>query len=307
MYWAREFKMDGFRFDLMGLTDIKTMNTLRQKLDRYKNDIIVYGEGWKMSTPLGEDRTAHMYNKHLLFNIGHFNDKTRETIKGATWHIGQKGYALGSQARLDDVKNIVLGSAINKFLFRYPSQSINYVECHDNNVFYDKAVAALPNASIEEIKKRQRLATSMIVLSQGVPFIHCGQEFYRSKQGVENSYKSGDKINAINWNLVDENISDIEYLKELIRIRRKYDLFRLTAPSKIKDSVFIKINDHGTILYQLKDEDTELIVIFKNSLIEETFEFEDKYTIIFDGSKRSRKITNKIEVNDITTYILKRK
>jgi len=307
MYWAREFKMDGFRFDLMGLTDIKTMNTLRQKLDRYKKDIIVYGEGWKMSTPLGEERTAHMYNKHLLFNIGHFNDKSRETIKGATWHISQKGYALGSQAKLDDVKNIVLGSATHKFLFRYPSQSINYVECHDNNVFYDKAVAALPNTSIEEIKKRQKLATSMVILSQGVPFIHSGQEFYRTKKGVENSYKSGDKINAINWDLVDENITDIEYLKELIRIRRKYDLFRLTAPSKIRDSVFVKINEHGTILYQLKDEDTELIVIFKNSLVEESFEFDDKYTIIFDGVKRSRKITYKIDVNDITTYILKRK
>ena len=147
----------------------------------------------------------------------------------------------------------------------------------------------------------------MIVLSQGVPFIHCGQEFYRSKQGVENSYKSGDKINAINWDLVDENITDIEYLKELIRIRRKYDLFRLTAPSKVRDNTCVNINENGTILYHLKDEDTELIVIFKNSLIEETFEFDEKYTIIFDGEKRSRKITKKIDVNDITTYILKRK
>jgi len=307
MYWANEFKMDGFRFDLMGLTDIKTMNTLRQKLDRYKKDIIVYGEGWKMSTPLGEDRTAHMYNKHLLFNIGHFNDKTRETLKGATWHISQKGYALGSMAKLDDVKNIVLGSASNKFLFRYPSQSINYVECHDNNAFYDKAVSALPEAEVSEIKKRQRLATSMVILSQGVPFIHSGQEFYRSKQGVENSYKSGDKINSINWDLVDENVSDIEYLKELIRIRRKYDLFRLSAPSKVRDYIFVKINEHGTIYYELKDEETDLIVIFKNSFIPETFELDTKYTLIFDGKKRSRKITSKLEVNDITTYILKRK
>ena len=165
----------------------------------------------------------------------------------------------------------------------------------------------MPKASIAEVKKRQRLATSMIILSQGVPFIHCGQEFYRSKKGVENSYKSGDKINEINWNLVDENINDIEYLKELIRIRRKYDLFRLSAPSKIRDYIQVKINDNGTIQYHLKDEDTELIVIFKNSFIKETFEFENKYTIIFDGEKRSRKITNKINVSDITTYILKRK
>lgn len=307
MYWAKEFKMDGFRFDLMGLTDIKTMNTLRQKLDRYKRDIIVYGEGWKMSTTLGEEKTAHMYNKHLLFNIGHFNDKTRDILKGETWHLKHKGYCLGNMAKLDDVKNIILGSSSNKFLFRYPSQSINYVECHDNNVFYDKAVVALPDADISEIKRRQRLATSMVILSQGVPFIHCGQEFYRTKQGVENSYKSGDKINAINWDLVDENISDIEYLKELIRIRKKYDLFRLTAPSKVRDYTCIKINDNGTIFYKLQDEDRELVVIFKNSTVKETIDFGAKYTVIFDGEKRSRKITSKMDVSDITTYILKRK
>ena len=307
MYWAKEYKIDGFRFDLMGLTDIKTMNTLRQKLDRFRSDIIVYGEGWKMPTSLGYEKTAHMYNKNLLFNIGHFNDKTREIIKGATFDIKQKGYALGSMAKLDDVKNIVLGSSQKKFLFRYPAQSINYVECHDNNTFFDKATLALKEASVMEIKKRQRLATSMIILSQGVPFLHSGQEFYRTKKGVENSYKSGDLINELNWDLVDENIKDIEFIKELIRIRKKYDLFRLTAPSKIRDFVCVNINEEGTILYKLKDEETELIVIFKNTCAEETFEFENRYTLIFDGEKRSRKIINKLVVNDITTYILKRK
>ncbi len=307
LYWAKEFKIDGFRFDLMGLIDFKTMNTLRQKLDRYRSDIIVYGEGWKMPTTLGYEKTAHMYNNHLLFNIGHFNDKTRETIKGATFDVYQKGYALGSRAKLDTLKNIVLGSAQNKFLFRYPTQSINYVECHDNHTFFDKATKALKGTPLAEIKKRQRLATSLVILSQGVPFIHAGQEFYRTKKGVENSYKSNDNINQLNWHLVDENIQDIEYIKELIRIRKKYDLFRLTAPSKIRDYTCVHINEEGTIFYQLKDEDTELIVLFKNSSGEETFNFDDRYTLIFDGQKRSRKIITKLVVDDITTYILKRK
>ena len=307
LYWAKEYKIDGFRFDLMGLIDFKTMNTLRQKLDRFRSDIIVYGEGWKMPTILGYEKTSHMLNKHLLFNIGHFNDKTRDVIKGTTFDIKHKGYALGSKAKVDDVKNIVLGSSQNKFLFRYPAQSINYVECHDNHTFFDKAVKALKKADIEEIKKRQRLATSMMILSQGVPFIHCGQEFYRSKKGVENSYKSGDEINQVNWDLVDDNKSDIEYLKELIRIRKKYNLFRLTAPSKIRDYVSVKINEEGSILYHLKDEETELIVIFKNSYSKETFDFENRYILIFDGETRSRKIVTKLDVDNITTYILKRK
>ncbi len=308
MFWAKEYKVDGFRFDLMGLIDIKTMNTLRQKLDRFRKDMIVYGEGWRIPTVLGEERTAHMYNRHLLFNIGHFNDKTRELIKGATFDPKQKGYALGSNAKLDDVKNIIEGSALNKFLFRYASQSINYVECHDNNTFYDKAVKSLgEDVKEDEVKKRQRLATALVILSQGVPFIHCGQEFYRTKQGVENSYKSTDKINKVDWNLVDENMRDIEVVRELLRIRKKYDLFRQAAPSKIKDSVTITVEETGTILYRLKDLDNELLVIFKNNEVKETFPLDGRYTLVFDGRKRTRRLLSKINVDEITTYILKRK
>jgi pullulanase len=308
MYWAKEFKMDGFRFDLMGLIDIRTMNTLRQKLDRFRNDIIVYGEGWNMPTTLGNDRTAHMYNPHLLFNIGHFNDKFRETIKGATFDVKQKGYALGSNAKLWDVKHLIAGSCLDKFLFRYPSQSINYIECHDNNTFYDKTVAALGKEVKEDIiKRRQRLATSMVILSQGVPFFHNGQEFYRTKQGVENSYKHPDSINSVNWDLVDQNMRDINVIKELLRIRKKYDLFRLTAPSKIRDYITIHCEDTGTIRYELKDNENHFIVIFKNNEEKETFNLQGRFTLIFDGRKRTRRLLNKINVDEISTYILKRK
>lgn len=307
MFWAKEFKMDGFRFDLMGLIDIRTMNTLRQKLDRFRNDIIVYGEGWRIPTVVGDDMAAHMYNKHLLFNIGHFNDKTRELIKGATFDLKQKGYALGSNARLNDIKNILLGSCLNKFLFRYPTQSINYVECHDNNTFYDKALAALPEAPEDERKARQLLASTMVILAQGVPFLHLGQEFYRSKQGVENSYKSPDAINMVDWDLLDQNIEDVAVIKEMIRLRRKYDLFRLTTPSKIQEAVTVHVESSGTIRYELREENTSLLVIFKNNTEPETFALDGRHTLIFDGRKKSRRLLTKINVEDIGTYILKRK
>jgi len=308
MFWAKEFKMDGFRFDLMGLLDIRTMNTLRQKLDRFRSDMIVYGEGWRMPTEIGYEMTAHMYNPHLLFNIGHFNDKTRERIKGATFDVKQKGYALGSNARLDDIKNILMGSCQHKFLFRYPTQSINYVECHDNNTFYDKTLAALGKDSDETIRKqRQLLATAMVILAQGVPFLHSGQEFYRSKQGVENSYKSPDAVNRIDWSRIDANAADVEIVRELLRIRKKYELFRLTAPSKIRDMVTIHVEETGTVRYELKDPETELLVIFKNNETKETFNLQGRHTLIFDGRKRSRRQLTKINVDDIGTYILKRK
>ena len=166
---------------------------------------------------------------------------------------------------------------------------------------------ALEDATLTEIKKRQRLATSIVILSQGVPFIHAGQEFYRTKMGVENSYKSPDSINKIDWNLVDQNQHDIAYFKELLRLRKKYDVFRLTAPSKIRDCVTIHINELGTIQYHLKDMDTELIVIFKHTKELETIEFDGRYNLIFDGEERSRKIVTSLQINDISTYILKRK
>ncbi len=308
MYWAKEYKVDGFRFDLMGLIDIKTMNTLRQKLDRFRKDIMVYGEGWRMPNQIGYEKSAHMYNKHLLFNIGHFNDKTRELIKGATFDAKNKGYTLGSNAKLESIKNIIMGSSSNKFLFRYPTQSINYVECHDNNTFFDKASIALgSDVSQQEIKDRQRLATAMVILAQGVPFIHCGQEFYRTKKGVENSYKANDEINQVDWNLIDDNIKDIEIIKELLRIRKKYDLFRLIASSKVRDYINIRCNETGTLLYELKDNENEIIVIFKNNTEKETFDLNGKYTLIFDGRKKTRRLLSKINVEEITTYILKRK
>ena len=159
----------------------------------------------------------------------------------------------------------------------------------------------------DEIKKRQRLATAMIILSQGVPFIHSGQEFYRTKQGVENSYKSPDKINELDWDLVDQNVRDIEVVKELLRIRKKYDLFRLTAPSKIRDYIEIHCLDSGTIVYKLKDLENDLIVIFKNNEDKETIELDGRYNLIFDGRKKSRRLLTKINIDEITTYILKRK
>lgn len=307
LFWSKEYKIDGFRFDLMGLIDIRTMNTLRQKLDRFRNDIIVYGEGWRIPTVIGDDMAAHMYNKHLLFNIGHFNDRCRELVKGATFDIKQRGYALGNNAKLMDIKNIISGSCLNKFLFRYPSQSINYIECHDNNTFYDKTLVALSEATEEERKKRQKLATAMVILSQGVPFLHLGQEFYRSKQGVENSYKSSDEINQVDWSKVDENLLDIAAIRELIRIRKKFDLFRLTAPSKIRDSIQVHTEESGTILYHLTDSEHSILVIFKNNQEKETFNLDDRYILLFDGVKKTRRLLTKINVEDIGVSILKRK
>jgi len=305
LYWVKHFKVDAFRFDLMGLIDVKTMNMLRQKLELYRKDIIVYGEGWNMGTNLPESQMAHMYNKNVLFNIGHFNDTTRETIKGATFNLKEKGYAMGNNLENPKVKSIILGSCLDKGLFRYPSQSINYVECHDNNTFYDKAIVALKGEDESMIKKVQKLATSMMILSQGVPFIHSGQEFYRTKNGVENSYKSPDKINQVYWNLVDENLEDIEDFKTLIALRKEYKLFRLTNASSIKKYTHVDFTDKGTAIYELNKEDTHLIVVFKNNQAKETITFDAPFKVLYDSLHKLNNETQSLTLNDIGTVVLK--
>lgn len=305
LYWAKHFKIDGFRFDLMGLIDVKTMNMLRQKLELYRKDIIVHGEGWKMPTNLKEDETAHMYNKNVLFNIGHFNDTTRETIKGTTFTLKEKGYAMGDNLHNEKVNSIILGSCGEKNLFRYPSQSTNYVECHDNNTFYDKAKVALKEKDESTILKAQKLATSMMILSQGVPFIHSGQEFYRSKNGVENSYKSSDEINKIRWHLVDDHLSDIQDFKTLLEIRKTYSVLRLTNASKIKKYTHVRFTEHGTAIYELNRKDTHLIIVFKNNQASESITLEDAFEVLYDSNHTLKENVQALTLNNIGTLILK--
>lgn len=304
LYWAKHYKIDGFRFDLMGLIDLKTMNMIRQKLELLRPDIIVYGEGWQISTPLPTKSMAHMYNKNVLYNIGFFNDQMREYIKGATFSPKQKGYALGNNEQINTVKNLMLGSVLNKFLFKYPSQSINYVECHDNHTFNDKAKLALEQTDEATRHKYQKLATSIILLSQGVPFIHMGQEFYRSKKGVENSYKSPDSINQIDWQLTDQHQDDIEDFKRLVALRKSLKCLKLPTTSSIKENAYVACNDHGTCVLEVCREDKHTIVIFKNNTVDENLLFDDPFTILYSSVKQKGDAIKELKLNDISTTIL---
>ncbi len=304
LYWVNTFNIDGFRFDLMGLIDCTTMHVIRQKCEFTDPAILVYGEGWEMSAPLPKNQLCHMNNRRSLFNIGFFNDTVRETIKGETFKLKAKGYAMGEDLGKETAR-LIRAEYQNKAL-EYPSQSINYVECHDNHTFYDKARHAL-KAETEAIRlKAQKLATAMIILMQGVPFIHAGQEFYRTKQGEGNSYRSPDAINQIDWNLVDAHKNDIDAIKQLIAIRKEHDLFRLKTPYEIQNKTYVRQRKTGTLVYELKNDATHLIVLFKNSEKEEAFTFDDAFDIIYqsDGKPR-RKNVKSLTLFSISTTILK--
>ena len=291
LYWAIEYKIDGFRFDLMGLIDFETMNEIRQELHDLDERIIVYGEGWNMYSSNITDRMAHMKNKKVIHTIGFFNDKFRESIKGATFSKKAKGFSMGYTKDIDVVKQMLLGSANNRYMFKYTSQSINYIECHDNSTYFDKALSITND--LELIKKQQIFATSIVLLSQGVPFLHSGQEFLRTKGGVENSYMSSDKINFIDWNRRETYNDVVEMVKQLIQVRKEFECFKLKSTSEIERVIEVIELESKTIMMHF-NEKCNLLIMFKPLDKTETVIIPEGYDIIL-ATNQNYKLENNCE------------
>lgn len=304
LYWANEYRIDGFRFDLMGLIDSETMNELRQELDEIDSHFIVYGEGWKMYSSNQADRMAHMGNKTVLYTIGFFNDRFRETIKGGTFFPEAPGYATGRIQEAPIVKEMLLGSAHNRYLFKYTTQSINYVECHDNLTFFDKCLAMTDD--LELIRKQEKLATAMVILAQGVPFIHSGQEFYRTKDQDENSYQSGDLVNRIDWQRSDLYQDDIEFIKALISIRRHNDAFKYKASSELDQYVEVISLQSHSILYHVNNSE-DFLIVFKPTMDKETLIIPEDYRFYLSSSNQFQMLDSQTyELSDIGTFLFKK-
>lgn len=237
-YWLTEFQIDGLRFDLMGILDVDTMAAVREAVTGMDREILIIGEGWDLNTPLPADKKANIANQAKLTGIGQFNDMFRDTIKGSTFNIYDRGYALGSDRFLEPAMQVLAGSiGIGKRkagLFLEPNQSVNYIESHDNHTLWDKLVICEPDVDHVLLKKKHRFATSMVLLAQGIPFLHSGQEFFRTKKGIGNSYRSPDEVNWLDWDLRDANLENVEYLKGLISIRKANPLFRLSESERIR-------------------------------------------------------------------------
>lgn len=240
-YWASQYHLDGFRFDLMGLIDIQTMKQVRSALTEIDPKILVIGEGWNMGT-LPDDQKAGQLNLDQLDGISVFNDQIRDGIKGSVFNSGERGYATGKPSSIEDVRAGILGNVFyskaptgSKFTTTSPSQSVNYVEAHDNLTLWDK-LRASASGSTEKRKSLDRFAASMVFLSQGVPFMQAGQEFLRSKLGNSNSYKAPDSINSIKWSTRTASPT-LSYYKGLIELRMSHPALRLTNSSDVNQRV----------------------------------------------------------------------
>lgn len=303
-YWMTEYNLDGFRFDLMGLLDVETMNQVMSEVQMIDPAALVYGEGWNMPSNLPDDLKSNMSNYNKMPGIGFFNDAFRDVMKGSNWG-NQKGYAMGGRYNTYDIVSLITGSCVDNYKFNTPSQSINYVECHDNFTFFDKMNNAL-DCSYEEKKYYERLATSIVLLSQGVPFLHAGQEFFRNKKGVENSYNAGDDVNKVDWNLLDENWESVCMVRDLIGIRKEFKEFRFRKASSIKKHVTVlDTTTYPDIVgFEIANLDRITTMIIKNDFTPRSIKLDVSQRLIFDGMKRVDEPVCELNIDKPGVYLL---
>ncbi|OGH62843.1 MAG: type I pullulanase [Candidatus Lindowbacteria bacterium RIFCSPLOWO2_12_FULL_62_27] len=240
-YWVREYDIDGFRFDLMGLIDLETCKQVVAEVRKIKPDALIYGEPWAAGeTPI--DKTEKGDQRGLGFGV--FNDHFRDGIRGSTFNKNP-GFAQGWPEN-QRIKKGVKGS-ITDFT-KAPIETINYCEAHDNHTFWDRLQFTTEPAygvTHEEKKKMQKLAGALILTSQGVPFLHAGQELLRTKDGEDNSYNKPDAVNQIHWRWKKENWDVFAYYRDLIHLRRRHPMFRMKTAAEIKDHLFLLDDDLG--------------------------------------------------------------
>ena len=288
-YWAKEYHLDGFRFDLMGIHDSVTMNAIREALDKIDPSIIIIGEGWEMSTPLPEDLKASQRNAQAMPRIAHFNDSIRIALKGSDFGDEKdRGFISGKNYLEDLLLRNIKGAMHLSSRSSYvdPEQVIQYVEAHDNLTLYDKLLRSNPDDSEEVRIKRHTLATSIVLLSQGVPFIHGGQEFLRTKAGVANSYQSPDEINQFEWERVTTFQESVAYVKGLIALRKSEYLFRLHTHEEI-DAHFTTLSENFNIIaFSLTNSEKKYIVIFNGNRSDVIFRIQKgKYAILVEDNQ----------------------
>ena len=266
-FWAKEYHIDGFRFDLMGIHDIETMNRLREELLKIDPTIFIYGEGWVAAdSPLPFEQRAVKENVGQMEGIAVFNDEFRDGLKGSTFDEQEPGYASGNiNGHFEPVKYGIVGGTkhpqvdYNGLLYcdgpyaGAPSQMINFVSCHDGYTLVDKLQLSVQGEHAEEeLPAIDKLIHTVLLTSQGIPFIRGGEEIMQDKQGEPNSYKSSDSVNQIDWALKAKNRDIFDYIKGLIALRKAHPAFRIPTVEGLEQWLhFLDTGDSGIIAYTL--------------------------------------------------------
>ena len=246
-YWATEYHIDGFRFDLMGIHDIETMNDIRTELNKINPDILVYGEGWSAgSCAYPEEKRAVKTHILQMPGIAAFSDEMRDALRGPFSDDKKGAFLAGIAGTEESLKFGIAGAiahpGVDMTRVNYsktpwatePTQMIGYVSCHDDMCLVDRLRASIPNIDADELMRLDKLAQTVVFTSQGIPFMLAGEEMLRDKKGVHNSYNSPDSINALNWSNLDRYPQLYLYYKGLIQLRRHHPAFRLGTAELVR-------------------------------------------------------------------------
>ena len=265
-YWVEEYHMDGFRFDLMGIHDIETMNAVRAMLDSIDPTIILHGEGWTAGAALlPGDQLAVKANVPQMPGIGAFCDDMRDALRGPVSNDKQGAFLAGLPNNENSIAFGIAGCIahpdvdITKVNYSSkpwclePTQCIAYVSCHDDMMLTDRLMVSVKGITQDELVRLDKLAQTAVLTSQGVPFIWCGEEVLRNKKGVHNSFCSPDSINAIDWNLLTANKPTYDYYRALIAMRKAHPAFRMGSAEAVREHLHFPILEGNVVAYTLTD------------------------------------------------------
>lgn len=288
IYWAKEYHIDGFRFDLMGLHDVETMKLIREELNKIDKSIIMYGEGWTGGeTPLPENDRALKKNtiQYDKLQIAAFSDDMRDGVKGDVFISDKPGFVNNGQGFEETIKCGIVASinhnqidyskviCSDKFWANEPYQTVTYASAHDNYTLWDKLCITTKGESEEERIKMNKLISAIILTSQGISFIHAGEEMLRTKRDekgnlVENSYNSSDLVNKLDWERKEKYSDVFEYYKSLINLRKNHKAFRMDNADDIRENLrFLDVKERNVVAYtidcsSLNDKLKKIMVVF---------------------------------------------
>ncbi|MDO4160844.1 MAG: type I pullulanase [Prevotellaceae bacterium] len=299
LYWVNEYHIDGFRFDLMGIHDIETMNLIRTELNNSYPSVVIYGEGWsagKCAYP--QEKLAMKANVSQTPGIAAFGDEMRDALRGPFNDDHKGAFLAGIPGNEESVKFGIAGAILHPQIdytkvnyskeawANQPSQAVSYVSCHDDMCLVDRLRASIAGITTDEVIRLDLLAQTAVMTSQGIPFILSGEEMLRDKKGVHNSYNSPDSINHLDWNNLKKYPQVFDYYSKLISMRKNHPAFRLGNAEKVRESLeFLPVKDN-LVAFRLKgnaggDSWKNIIVILNSSKTPQTISIpEGKYTVV---------------------------